>query len=74
MIAAVVLAVSPLGQEVLHGAFVSGEQLSRSIAQFVLQVMIAIVTGLALIEWLVRTILARRRAKRPVTADGKTES
>ena len=74
MVAAVLLAASPLGQEVLHGAFVSGEQLARSISQFMLAVGIAIVIGLALIEWLVRMLLARRRAKLIPPTGGKTES
>jgi hypothetical protein len=64
---------------VFHGAFMSGEQLSRSTSQILLTVGIAILVGLALIEWLVWTFIARRRALRrpPVTAaavGSKTET
>jgi hypothetical protein len=70
------VAVAALGQEVYHGAFVSGEQLSRSISQFMLMVGVAIFAGLALIEWLIKWLLARRRAAKDnaVTADSRTES
>jgi hypothetical protein len=81
LIAAILLVISPLGQDVLHGAFYSGEQLGRSLSQFLLEVFIAILAGLALVEWLVRFLWARRRAKRLIPAqttasraDSKTES
>ena len=61
-VAVLLFAVSPPGQEIFHGAFVSGEQLSRSISQFVLTIVIAKAAGLALIEWLIWTFVARRRA------------
>jgi ABC-type proline/glycine betaine transport system permease subunit len=68
MIAAVVLAVSPLGQEVLRGAFVSNEQLTRHLSLFLLAVLSSILVGVALVEWLVRFLWLRRRAKRQAAA------
>lgn len=80
IVAAVVL-VSPLGQSVLHGSFLSGEQLARSISQLVLIAGIAILVALAVIEWLVRVVLVRRRTAEAASAaltatpvDIKTES
>jgi hypothetical protein len=70
LILAVLVAISPLGREVLGGAFVSGEQLSRSISQFMLAVGLAILAGLALLEWLAKWLVTRRRAAR----DSRTES
>ena len=57
-IVAVIAAVSPLGQSVLHGSFISGEQLARSISQLLLMAGIAILVALAVIECLVRVVLA----------------
>jgi hypothetical protein len=74
MVGAAVFAASPFGQDLLHSAFSSGEQLARSLSQFLLEVIAAIVVGLTFIEWLVRTILARRRARLSLPAAGKTES
>ena len=77
LVATLLVAVSPLGQSVLHGAFVSGEQLSRSIAQFMLTIGLAIFVGLAFIEWLIKWFVRRRRAARALIvtrADSRTES
>lgn len=54
------LLILPLGQDLIHGAFFSGEQLSRNIMQPVLAVVVAIWAILVAIEWIVRTLLARR--------------
>jgi len=62
LILAVLVAISPLGREVFEGAFVSGEQLSRSISQFMLAVGLAILVSLALLEWLAKWLVTRRRA------------
>jgi hypothetical protein len=62
LILAVLVAISPRGREVFYGAFISGEQLSRSIAQFMLAVGLAILVSLALLEWLAKWLLTRRRA------------
>lgn len=67
----VVAAISPLGREIL-GNMSSGEQLSRSIAQFVTMVFFGSVFGLALIEFGIRAALIRRAQRRAVVA-GKSE-
>ena len=54
------LLILPPGQDLIHGAFFSGEQLSRNIMQPVLAVAVAIWALLVAVEWIVRTLLARR--------------
>lgn len=61
--ALVAVAISPLGQEIFQSSFVSGEQLSRSLGQFLLAVILAIAAALAAIEALVRHYLHKRRSK-----------
>jgi len=51
---AALLALNPVGLDFLRGAFWSGEQLSRNIAQPIVFIVIAILVALALIEMLVR--------------------
>jgi len=58
-----VVAISPLGQDVIHSAIFSGEQLSRSIGQFMFAPGLAIAVLLALVEWMVRYYLRKRRSK-----------
>ncbi len=80
MIAAVVLAVSPPGQEVLLGAFVSGDRLTRHLSLFLLAGAGSIVVVLALAEWFVRYWWQRRRERQRAAAvaagagNGKTET
>ena len=61
--ATVVFFLIPFGRDLLYLAFVSGEQLSNSIAQFMLLVILGIVIALALLEWGVKFLLRRRRAR-----------
>ena len=62
-----VVILSPLGREVLHNAFFSGEALSRNIAQpFVFAGLGALVL-IGLLEFLVRTLISRRRARGATT-------
>ena len=63
MLLAIVVIVSPLGREVIHNAFFSGEALSRNIAQPLFFVGLGIAVLMVAIEWLVRTIISRRRAR-----------
>ncbi len=58
--AAIVVAISPLGQDVIHSSFFSGEQLSRSIGQFMFATGIIIAVVLALIEWTIRYYIRKR--------------
>lgn len=63
LIATVVFFVLLFGRDLLYLAFVSGEQLSNHLAQFMLLVVAGIVLALALLEWGVKVLLRRRRAK-----------
>jgi hypothetical protein len=62
-IAAVAFALSPLGREIYHSAFVSSDPLGREIAQFLLVVAALMTGGLMAAEILVKW-LWRRRAGR----------
>lgn len=58
---AVVLAVTPVGQNSIYLAFFSGEQLSRNIAQPIFFMALAAVLLLVVLEWWVRRIMHKRR-------------
>jgi len=59
----IVIVISPLGREIIHDAFFSGEALSRNIAQFMLYIGLGIAVLIAVLEWLVRLVISRRRAR-----------
>ena len=61
--ATIVFFLLPFGRDLLYLVFVSGEQLSNSLAQFMLMVVAGIVLALALLEWGVKLLLRRRRAR-----------
>ena len=63
MLLAVLVLVSPVGRDILHDAFFSGEALSRNIAQFVLLIGLAVLVLICAIEWLIRMLIWRRRAR-----------
>jgi hypothetical protein len=63
LVATFIFFVSWFGQDLLRQAFVSGEQLANSIAQFMLLVILGIIIALALLEWGVKFLLRRRRAR-----------
>ena len=72
-----VLAVSPLGQEVIRNMR-SNEGLSRNMAEIVLVIYGPILLVLALLEWLIRwRINAQRKippaAQTPVVAERKSD-
>jgi hypothetical protein len=67
----VVAVISPPGSEILGNMF-SGEQLSRSIAQFVAMVYLGGLAGVALVEFGIRVALIRRAHRRAAFA-GKSE-
>ncbi len=64
LIAVAIFFASPFGQSLYNQAFVSGEALANSIAQFMLLVILGIVVALALLEWGVKFLIRRRRARR----------
>ncbi|WP_298240875.1 hypothetical protein [uncultured Bradyrhizobium sp.] len=57
------LVLNPVGLDVLHSAFFAGEQLARSIGQAVVMIALAGMAGAILLEWLVRGLIFRRRAR-----------
>ena len=60
---AVVVLLSPIGQEV-YSSLQSGEQLARSMAQIVVIIYAPILLALIVIEWGIRVFLRARRAAR----------
>ena len=59
----VVAALNPVGLDFLHSAFFAGEQLARNIAQPIVLTALAIIVLVAVLEWLVRSFLVKRRAR-----------
>ena len=57
---AAVFGFSPIGQSIFYNAFVSGEQLSRNIAEIFAYSAIGIAAVLAIIEVLIKRRLRRR--------------
>ena len=63
MTVAAALALSPLGQEFIYGAFFSNEQLSRNIAQPIVATGVVVLVVLGGVEYLIGTLICRRRAQ-----------
>jgi len=63
LLLAVLIVISPVGREIIHDAFYSGEALSRSISQAVICIALGIAVLIMGLEWLVRLIISRRRAR-----------
>jgi hypothetical protein len=63
LLLAVLTVISPAGREIIHDVFYSGEALSRNIAQFLIYIGLGIAVVIAALEWLVRLIISRRRAR-----------
>ena len=59
-----IFAISPFGRLLIHSAFYSGEQLARSLSEFLLLMIGIIWAALVLLEWLLRVYMLRRRANR----------
>jgi hypothetical protein len=68
MLLAAALVLNPLGLEVLNTAFLSNEQLSRSIWQPIALIAIGILLALSILEWFLRALVLKRRARRTTTA------
>ncbi|MGY4479350.1 hypothetical protein [Bradyrhizobium sp. USDA 3364] len=56
-----VLVLNPVGLDLLHSAFFAGEQLARNIAQPIVLTALATMAVVIGLEWLVRSLIARRR-------------
>ena len=64
MLLAAAVVVNPLGLDVLHAAFFSGEQLSRNIWGSIALTGLAILALIVGLEWLIRMRIMKRRARR----------
>ena len=58
-----VLVLNPVGLDLVHSAFFAGEQLARNIAQPIVPTALAIMAVVIGFEWLVRSLIARSRAR-----------
>ncbi|MCK1419557.1 hypothetical protein IVB14_05835 [Bradyrhizobium sp. 180] len=58
-----IVALNPIGLDFLQSAFLSAEQLSRNIAQPIVLSALAILVLVGIIEWLVRFVVFKRRAR-----------
>lgn len=63
LLLAIIVTISPLGRDVIYSAFFSSEQLSRNIAKPMFFIGLAIMALIVAIEWLIRHIIFRRRAR-----------
>ena len=68
MLLTAAVALNPVGLEFLRSAFFAGEQLARNIAQPIVLTATAILGLIGALEWLVRTLVINRRARRGTTA------
>jgi hypothetical protein len=58
-----VVALNPIGLDFLRSAFFAGEQLARNIAQPIVLIALAVMVVVVVLEWLVRSLLVKRRAR-----------
>ena len=63
LLLAVLIVISPIGRDIIHSAYYSGEALSRSIGQALIYIGLGIAGLMVALEWLVRLIISRRRAR-----------
>ena len=54
---------NPVGLDLLHSAFFASERLARNIAQPIVLTALAIMAMVIGLEWLVRSLIARSRAR-----------
>lgn len=72
--AAALFLASPYGRDILYGAFWSNEQISNSIARFLLLVVLAAALALMLLEWTVKFYWRRRHDKTSNTSSSSPGS
>jgi len=61
---AAVISLNPLGLEIIYNALSAGEQLARSLGQFLVYCGLGILTGLGLIEFTIRKLLLMRQRRK----------
>jgi hypothetical protein len=67
MLLAAVLALNPIGLDVIYAAFLSGEALSRNIWGPIALTGMAIAALVIVLEWRTRVFIANRRARGTTT-------
>jgi hypothetical protein len=67
MLLAVVIALNPLGRDVIHAAFFASEALSRNIWGSIALTGMAIMALIVLLEWLIRRRVLNRRVRGTTT-------
>jgi hypothetical protein len=68
MLVSLILALSPLGRDILESAFFAGEALSRNTWSPIALTFFAVMAAVILLEWLIRTYILNRRARGATTA------
>ncbi|MEH2468676.1 hypothetical protein V1281_002067 [Nitrobacteraceae bacterium AZCC 2161] len=68
MLLSAVLALNPLGLDILSSAFFSGEALSRNIWRPIVLMATTFLAALGALEWFVRRLILNRRARGTTTA------
>jgi hypothetical protein len=63
MLLAAILALSPLGRDVIYAAFFSSEALSRNIWESIALTAMAIAALIVLLEWWTRKFIINRRSR-----------
>ena len=61
---AAIAALNPIGLEIIHSAFSSGEQLARTLGQFLVYCALGIAAGVGLIEFGIRKFLLIRQCRK----------
>lgn len=67
MLLAAILALNPIGLDVIYAAFFSGEALSRNIWGPIVLTGMAIAALVTVLEWRTRVFIANRRARGTTT-------
>ena len=68
MLLAALVVLNPLGLDVIHAAFFSGESLSRSIWGPIALTCMAVMALLVVLEWRIRIYTINRRARVTTTS------
>jgi hypothetical protein len=63
LLLAVFISITPPGREIIHDALLSSDAMSRGIAQFLVYIALGALVVIAALEWLVRVMISRRRAR-----------
>ena len=68
MLLAAIIALNPLGIDVIHAAFFAGEALSRNIWGSIALTGMAIMALIVLLEWGIRKFIISRRSRGTATS------